>query len=105
MGYVNAVLTGAPKQYTSSPSISVDVAHNLQNKDKIVVESVSCVYQWNGYSAAIDVLRPFGYTQSLLTRIQQVSAVFYLICYVILCCVTLFYASFSGSKKLQTQGF
>ncbi|OEU20741.1 hypothetical protein FRACYDRAFT_234372 [Fragilariopsis cylindrus CCMP1102] len=43
MGYVNAVLTGAPKQYTSSPSISVDVAHNLQNKDKIVVES--CCYR------------------------------------------------------------
>jgi len=68
----------ASKQSTSSPSRSVDVAHNRQNNDK-TIETISCVYQWNGYSAAIDVLKPFGYTPSFLTRVQQVSAVFYLI--------------------------
>jgi hypothetical protein len=68
----------ASKQSTSSPSRSVDVAHNRQNNDKTIV-TISCVYQWNGYSAAIDVLKPFGYTPSFLTRVQQVSAVFYLI--------------------------
>jgi len=42
------------------------------------VTNVSCVYQWNSYSNAIDVLKPFGYVPSLV-QVRKRSVLF-LIC-------------------------
>jgi hypothetical protein len=37
----------------------------LQEQDK---NKVSCLYQWNGYSQPMDVLRPFGYAPAFVRR-------------------------------------
>lgn len=57
----------------SAVSVSASAAaHPSQQQPR---DWVSCVYQWNGYSEAIDVLRPFGYAPSFV-RVRRFAAVF-----------------------------
>jgi len=56
----------------AAPPLSPSYASSYYAGDhRKEVTDVSCVYQWNSYSNAIDVLKPFGYALSLVQKIMK----------------------------------
>lgn len=55
---------GSPQIQNSSTSMVP--ASNLLQQRQQSKDRVSCVYQWNGYTEVMDILRPFGYAPSFV---------------------------------------
>lgn len=59
-----------PSQRVGNLQVGAGAAVEPASREKSS-DTVSCLYQWNGYSMPMEVLQPFGYAPSLVQRLLE----------------------------------